>query len=208
MTFLELFGYVSSIMIAISLMMSNILRLRILNAVGALTFAIYGYFVGAYPVVVVNGWIFLVDIYFLYKMLREKDFFKLLEGIDHDSPYLSNFIDFYKDDILKFFPKFNSEKLEKPEIVLILRNLVPAGVFIFCKNGKEKTIDIILDYTIPAYRDMKNTTFLLFDKKEHFRNNGFYKYQTRSYVKEHSKYLKRMGFKLIDSNIELYEKDI
>lgn len=208
MTFLELFGYASSVMIAISLMMSNILRLRILNAIGALTFAIYGYFVGAYPVLAVNGWIFLVDIYYLYKMMNEKDYFKLLEGTDHKSPYLINFIDFYKEDILKFFPKFNPKKLKKPEIVLILRNLVPAGVFIFCKNEKEKTIDIILDYTIPAYRDMKNTTFLLFDKKEHFRNSGFYKYQTRSYVKEHSKYLKRMGFKLIDSNTGLYEKDI
>jgi len=208
MTFLEIFGYVSSVMIAVSLMMSNILRLRILNAIGALTFAIYGYFVGAYPVVAVNGWIFLVDIYFLYKMLSEKNFFKLLEGIDHDSPYLANFIDFYKDDISKFFPNFNSDKLEKPEIVFILRNLVPAGIFIFCKNEKEKTIDIMLDYTIPDYRDMKNTSFLLFDKKEHFKNNDFNKYQTRSCVKEHSGYLKKMNFKLVDEKTGLYEKDI
>jgi hypothetical protein len=208
MTFLELFGYASSVMVAISLMMSNILRLRILNAVGALTFAIYGYCVGAYPVVAVNGWIFLVDIYFLYKMLREKDFFKLLEGIDHKSPYLANFIDFYKDDILKFAPNFDSDRLEKPEIVFILRNLVPAGVFIFCKNEKERTIDIILDYTIPAYRDMKNTSFLLFDKKVHFRELGFEKYITRTNVKEHSYYLKKMKFKLIDKSQGLYEKDI
>ena len=208
MTFLEIFGYVASVMVAISLMMSNILRLRILNAIGALTFAIYGYFVGAYPVVAVNGWIFLVDIYFLYKMLREKDFFKLLEGLDHRSPYLSYFIDFYKNDISAFFPDFKLDSLENPKIVFILRNLVPAGVFIFCKNEKNKTIDIMLDYTIPAYRDMKNTSFLLFDKKEHFKNNGFNKYQTRSCVKEHSGYLKKMNFKLVDSNTGLYEKDI
>jgi len=208
MTFLELFGYVSSVMVAVSLMMSNILRLRILNAVGALTFAIYGYMVGAYPVLAVNGWIFLVDIYYLYKMFGEKDYFQLLEGIDHKSPYLANFIDFYKEDISKFFPEFDSKRLEKPEIVFILRNLVPAGVFIFCKNEKEKTINIILDYTIPAYRDMKNTSFLLFDKKEHFKKLGFEKYSTKSCVKEHSHYLKKMKFKHVDKKIGLYEKNI
>ena len=208
MTFLELFGYAASVMVAVSLMMSNILRLRILNAVGALTFATYGYFVGAYPVLAVNGWIFLVDIYYLYRMMNEKDYFKLLEGIDHKSPYLSNFINYYKNDIFKFFPNFDPSRLEKPEIVLILRNLVPAGVFVFCKNVENKTINIILDYTIPAYRDMKNTSFLLFDKKEHFRELGFEKYSTKSCVREHSSYLKKMKFKLVDKKIGLYEKDI
>lgn len=208
MTFLELFGYVASVMVAVSLMMSNILRLRILNAVGALTFAIYGYMVGAYPVLAVNGWIFLVDIYYLYRMMNEKDYFKLLEGIEHDSSYLLNFIDFYKDDILRFAPDFDPQRLEKPEIVFILRNLVPAGVFIFCKKEKEKVIDIVLDYTIPAYRDMKNTSFFLFDKKEHFRELGFEKYITRTSVKEHSRYLKKMKFKLVNKDQGLYEKEI
>lgn len=208
MTFLELFGYAASVMVAVSLMMSNILRLRILNAVGALTFAIYGYMVGAYPVLAVNGWIFLVDIYYLYRMMNEKDYFKLLEGIDHKSPYLSNFIEFYKEDIFKHFPNFDPDRLEKPEIVFILRNLVPAGVFIFCKKEKDKAIDIVLDYTIPAYRDMKNTSFLLFDKKEHFKELGFEKYITRSTVKEHTGYLKKMKFKLADKKHGLFEKEI
>jgi len=208
MTFLDIFGYVASALVAVSLMMSNVLRLRIINTVGAFTFAVYGYLVGAYPVLAVNGWIFLVDLYYLYKMTGQKDFFKLLEGVEHDSTYLSNFIDFYRNDIERFFPDFKNVDLKNCEIVLILRNLVPAGVFVFRKDFENKAVIIELDYTIPDYRDMKNTTFLIFDKRESFRKNGFEIYKTSSFVKEHIKYLKKLGFKLADRSIGLYVKKI
>jgi hypothetical protein len=67
---LELFGYAASALIAISLMMSSILRLRIINLAGAAAFATYGLLIHAYPVVVLNSCIVLVNVFYLVRMLR------------------------------------------------------------------------------------------------------------------------------------------
>ena len=47
---LEIFGYVASIIIAISLTMKNIHRLRWWNLFGAIAFSTYGVLIGAWPV--------------------------------------------------------------------------------------------------------------------------------------------------------------
>ena len=81
-TILELVGYAASVLIAISLMMSSILRLRILNLVGAAMFSAYGFLIGAIPVGVLNGAIVLVNVYHLIRMLRTKEYFRRIESCD------------------------------------------------------------------------------------------------------------------------------
>ena len=64
----ELIGYLGSILVAISLMMKSLLRLRIINLIGALFFTVYGVLLGAYPVAFVNGIIVFIDLYYLVQM--------------------------------------------------------------------------------------------------------------------------------------------
>lgn len=65
---IELVGYSASILIAISLTMTDIVKLRIINSIGCLMFVIYGLNVGAYPVAFANMIIILINIYNLYKL--------------------------------------------------------------------------------------------------------------------------------------------
>ncbi|UCG22985.1 MAG: YgjV family protein [Chloroflexota bacterium] len=65
----EIIGYVASVLVAISLMMSSILKLRVINLFGALLFTIYGLLIGAYPVAVMNLFIALIDLYYLREMV-------------------------------------------------------------------------------------------------------------------------------------------
>ena len=58
MDILQIIGYTGSVLVAVSLMMSNIVRLRWINLFGAGTFAIYGLLINAYPVFALNGFIF------------------------------------------------------------------------------------------------------------------------------------------------------
>ncbi len=58
----EIIGYIASALVAISLMMSSILKLRVINLIGAAFFTVYGLLIGAYPVAVVNFIIVLIDI--------------------------------------------------------------------------------------------------------------------------------------------------
>lgn len=72
MNVVEILGYAASIMVAISLTMKDIVKLRILNFVGCALFTAYGLMIDSWPVVLTNGFIACVNIYFLAKMQREK----------------------------------------------------------------------------------------------------------------------------------------
>ena len=69
---IEWVGYAASIMIAISLIMTDIVKLRIINTIGCILFAIYGFTVKAYPVAIINTFIVFVNAYYLYKFYKEK----------------------------------------------------------------------------------------------------------------------------------------
>ena len=70
--YIEYVGYLASIIIAISLMMTSIIRLRIINSIGCFLFVVYGIYVGVYPVAIANGVIIIINIYNLYKLYKIK----------------------------------------------------------------------------------------------------------------------------------------
>ncbi|MCL1065958.1 YgjV family protein [Shewanella olleyana] len=72
-TIWEWVGYLASVVVAISLMMSNIKKLRWWNLIGAALFVAYGLAIGAIPVALVNFFIVLIDIYYLVKLYREPE---------------------------------------------------------------------------------------------------------------------------------------
>ncbi|ACA88140.1 YgjV family protein [Shewanella woodyi] len=71
-TIWEWVGYLASVVVAISLMMSNIKKLRWWNLIGAALFVAYGLAIGAIPVALVNFFIVLIDAYYLVKLYKEE----------------------------------------------------------------------------------------------------------------------------------------
>ena len=67
----EMLGYSASVLVAISLMMQSVVKLRTINLVGAILFSIYGVMIGAFPVAFLNGFIAVANIYYLHQMYRE-----------------------------------------------------------------------------------------------------------------------------------------
>jgi hypothetical protein len=65
----EMLGYLASVFVAVSLTMRSLTKLRVINLIGALLFTVYGLIISAYPVAVVNGFIVLVNIYYLQQSL-------------------------------------------------------------------------------------------------------------------------------------------
>ena len=72
-TIWEWVGYLVSVVVAISLMMSNIKKLRWWNLIGAALFVAYGIAIRAYPVALVTCFIVLIDASYLIKLYRETD---------------------------------------------------------------------------------------------------------------------------------------
>lgn len=71
--FIEWIGYLASILIALSMFMKDMIKLRFINLVGSLCFVIYGLVIKAYPVVVTNIVIVGVNLYYIYKITNEKN---------------------------------------------------------------------------------------------------------------------------------------
>ena len=68
---IEWVGYISSVIIIASLLMQDIFKLRIVNTIGCVIFAFYGFMVHAYPVAVMNVIMVIINIWFLIKSKKE-----------------------------------------------------------------------------------------------------------------------------------------
>lgn len=188
---LQILGYAASVLIAVSLLMRSIVRLRVINLAGAITFSIYGFLIGATPVGVLNLLTASINVVQLIRLRRRREIFRILE-ISPDSPYLRYFLEFQAEDIQRFFPHFRYERDETAMVLLVLRDLVPAGLLLGTVEGE--TLTVQLDYVVPQYRDLKVGRFVFSDEAEFFRNRGITAIVSRADTEVHAKYLSRMGF--------------
>lgn len=197
---IEYIGYLASVLILISLVMSSNLKLRIFNLLGGIAWIVYGVLTKAWPIAIMNACIACVNIYFLIKMFRMNEYFKTLP-IDKNSEYLRNFLEMYNTDINKYFSTTDLDVDNSDVSFYILRNVVPAGFFVGNKVS-ENTLRVDFDYVVPAYRDFKLGKYVYSDQKDFFLDKGYNKLITYTDIEKHEKYLNKMGFKEIDSNIE------
>ena len=191
-TFYEMVGYVASIVVAISLTMRSVLRLRIVNLIGAAVFSIYGVLIHAYPVAVLNALIVLIDLYYLIEMARARAYFALLE-VTAESKYLPAFLRFHAQDIQQFFPNFDYTPRASDLILFVLRDMVPVGLFIG-RAGAPGEINVLLDYVAPGYRDLKPGLFLYEQQTPRLRAQGIVRLCAAAGNAAHRSYLERMGF--------------
>lgn len=59
---LEVFGYISMVVVLVSMMMENIKWLRIINSIACAMFMFYGYSHGTYPVVLMNACVIIINL--------------------------------------------------------------------------------------------------------------------------------------------------
>lgn len=186
----ELIGYAASILVAVSLMMSAIVKLRIVNMIGAFTFAIYGILIGSVPVAAMNAFIVLINIYYLAKIYRDKSYFQIL-WVEHNSRYLSKFLDFYEESIQTYLPGFSRDKSNNYAL-FVLSDMTPAGLLL--GNLDDDTLHIELDFVIPSYRDFKIGNYIFHENRDHFKEFGIKQLIARSGNEDHNQYLGKMGF--------------
>lgn len=189
---LEWIGYIASLIVLVSLLMSSIKKLRWINLFGALLFGAYGFMIGSIPTGIMNMGIVIIDVYFLYRMYLSKEYLRVLP-IEEDTEYLRYFLDYYKKDISKFV---DIEKVDftKSKIKLyLLRNMNPAGIFV-CNEYDKRSLEIVFDYVIPLFRDFKIGSFIYGKQKIYFLSKGYNRFVVFTENKAHINYIKKMGF--------------
>jgi hypothetical protein len=189
---IEWIGYTASVLILVSLLMTSIVRLRWINLVGAILFAFYGFMIHSIPTGVMNSVIVLVNIHFLIKIHRSREYFSILNTQPHDQ-YLVHFLNFYKSDIRKFYPDFDLQTKTCDMSFYVLRNMTTAGLFMG-KRLDEQSLQILIDYATPAYRDFKVGRFIYTEKESMFRSLGYQRLFARLGNAQNEAYFKQMGF--------------
>jgi hypothetical protein len=199
-SWIEWFGMVASVIVAISLTLKNIKRLRIINMVGSLAFTIYGGLIGSYPVLILNGFIVLVNAFYLYRMAQDSkrpERFDILFVHPQTDEYAQLFLKFYSADIQRFFPRFSNDPvtgtLRDAEGCFILRETLPVSFVAFRREGNGE-ISILLDYAVPAYRDLKNARFF-FETAAAKIASPQTVFSAVAEVGAHESYLRKMGFR-------------
>lgn len=66
----EILGYVAMILVASSFLLKDVVKLRLVNSLGAICFVVYGLLIGSVPVTGLNIFVVCVNGYYILKSLR------------------------------------------------------------------------------------------------------------------------------------------
>ena len=148
---IELFGYLGSALVVVSMLMSSVVKLRIINTVGSVIFAVYALIIRSYPTAIMNFCLVSINLYNLAKLMKTDKSFELVDTDAKDS-FVDYFLSYYKDDIKNFFPAFALDTAAQDVAHIICCGAKPAGILLGRKTA-EGEINIDLEYTTPEYRD-------------------------------------------------------
>ena len=186
--FLELVGYFASLLVLVSLLMTSVVKLRVINMVGSLIFAIYALCIGSLPTAVMNFCLVGVNIFYLVRMARTEQFFNLLPA-EPDSLYFKHFLDFHRAEIQSYFPGFEGEAGQAGRSYFVYVNTVPAGL-LMGKDLGDGELEVLLDYAVPQYRDCSVGRYLY----GRLPGEGVRRLTAQASSPAHENYLRKMGF--------------
>lgn len=190
-------GYAASVLLAISLLVTNELKFRWLNTMGCVCFIVYGVLINAFPIILTNIILFLINLFYLIKIYNAKEDFELIE-FKGTEKLVYKFLSFYKTDIDKYFPKYVHDENEANLKFVVLRNLVIANIFIADLDNDGNAF-VQLNYTAEKYRDYKVGEFIFKREQSFLISKGVRKIiYEEVHNKQHAKFLKVMGFKKED----------
>ena len=187
--FWQIVGYASTVLILVSFLMTSVVKLRIVSAIGSGIFVVFAFATGSYPTAIMNLGVVIINIYFLIKLLRAEKLTTMLP-ISTDSAYLKEFETFYGADMQRYFPEIATQKDEADKAYFVYYDLEPVGLLLG-KAQEDGSLRILLDYTTPKYRDASVGRFLY---KRLLKNEGYTALTIADPSEKHEKYLQTVGF--------------
>ncbi len=189
---IEWIGYTASFIILVSLLMRSLKRLRIINTVGAVIFAVYGALIDSPPVMIMNTGIALINLYYLKQFFASKEYFTVLP-IERAGDYSEALIDFHRKDIERFMPLPDDILRRSTFRFLVLRNMVPAGIFL-ARAYDRTTVEVTVDYAIRPFQDFKTGAHIYEKERHRFKEAGYDSFIAFPASDPHKNYLEKMGF--------------
>ena len=186
---IELIGYLGSALVVVSMLMSSVVKLRVINTIGSGIFAAYALMIHSYPTALMNICLVGINIYNLLKLRQKGPSYDLVDAAQRDG-LLHYLLDYYREDIQTYFPGFPGAGAAADRAYIVCCSGNPAGVLLGIERAPG-TLQVTLDYSTPTYRDCsigaylygklpsKGVQTLIFGEEE---------------SKAHAAYLTRVGF--------------
>lgn len=77
---IEMVGYLGSILVVVSMLMSSVIKLRIINTTGSGIFAIYALIIHSYPTALMNFCLVGINVYNLVRLMRTDQSYDLIDA--------------------------------------------------------------------------------------------------------------------------------
>lgn len=186
---IEIFGYIGSVLVVVSMLMSSVVKLRIINTIGSIISGTYALIIGSFPLALMNFCLIVINVYNLFKLLKSEQQYDLID-VKIEDAFLSYFLEYYKNDIQIYFPGFKMDNMLVNQVYIVCCNGNPAGVLLG-KKKEEGIIDIEIDYSIPLYRNCSIGNYLYSKLPEKGIHTLIF---ARKESEAHISYLNKMGF--------------
>lgn len=183
----ELIGYIGSALVLISMLMTSVVRLRIINLTGSIIFSAYAIIIRSYPTALMNIALAGINIFYLVRMFREKKIYDAIKT-DKSDPYFAYLLDRYRDDIRHFFPDVTLDGTTDVAY-LVCCDSDPACMFLGREAAPGK-LEVVLDYATPVYRDASVGRYLY----KRLADDGYTSLAFTKDPEHHKAFLKKVGY--------------
>ena len=191
-TIYEIIGYTGSALVVISMLMTSIIRLRVINLTGSLIFTVYALLIRSYPTAGMNVFLVGINVWHLIRLQKTSRHYDVIRTDPEDSTF-AYLLNTSMADIRLWLPDFTIPD-RKPEIAcLVCHDRNPAGLFLASDSG-DGTMEVLLDYALPVYRDTSVGQCIYgYLAKEGYRTAVF-----RMNAPKHVGYMEKVGYRKND----------
>jgi hypothetical protein len=175
---LDLFGWIGSALLVVSLLQTRVLRFRLLNLAASVILVMFNALLAVWPMVGMNLATSAINIFFITRMLRDRHSetaYHVLEVGPGDA-YLRHFLEVHEADIERHQPGFSAGQLGEDDLAFQVQSSdETVGVVLI--RGEGEVAQVLLDYVTPRFRDFSPGEFV-WRQATRLRDRGFRKVVT------------------------------
>ena len=183
----EVVGYAGTALVILSMTMTSVAKLRVLNICGSALSTVYAVLGSSWPIVIMNACLICINVFHLIRdFTRKKNFGHVT--LAADDPAVKYFLALYKKDIERYFPEYTLTVHPNTEIHMVYVEAEAVGLLV--GTAVADCFAIEMDYVIPKYRDRAVGKFLFPSMK----SQGVCMLTSPVGNAAHERYMKKLGF--------------
>lgn len=185
--YVEIFGYIGTVFVIVSMMMTSLVRLRAINICGGMISLLYSCYYGAWAMVVMNACLITINIVQIIIALRGRGSYHYC-SVGFDEAAVSVFMSTHASDIGRYSPALESLVYSGAQVNMIYSTGEAAGIVVTEQDGDQ--LRLLGEYTVPKHRSVATGRFLL----ESLKGQGAGEVFATPVSEKQEKHLLKLGF--------------